>query len=270
MLIIKQHGNMGELQYLFRSDRVRAIAGGGFSDFSGDGRFDLSMPMPPDPPLFISTTKYDNDDRHTVHTFTLHTNWPQQVSWTLGMSHNRQTIGIFNDLKQDQVNPKIGVTWNPLASTTIRCLPHLERTIPVGQTLEPTQVAGFNQFFVDGTGSDSWHYGIGLDQKITDTIFAGADISKRDIKVPLSISVVNGNNEVKKADWEERTARTYLYWAPHKWFALSAEYLYERFETPEEATGELYCTHIKTHKVPLGVQFFHPIGIFAGIKAITA
>ena len=31
-------------------------------------------------------------------------------------------------------------------------------------------------------------------------------------------------------DWKEQLTRAYVYWAPHPWLALTAEYLYERFE----------------------------------------
>jgi hypothetical protein len=41
------------------------------------------------------------------------------------------------------------------------------------QTIEPTQVAGFNQFFVDAEGTDAWRYGIAMDQKFSKDLFAG-------------------------------------------------------------------------------------------------
>ena len=49
----------------------------------------------------------------------------------------------------DQFNPKFGVTWNPFTNTTLRAAAFrtLKRTLITDQTLEPTQVAGFNQFF---------------------------------------------------------------------------------------------------------------------------
>jgi len=261
-----ENGYMGEIQYLYRSDRFRAIVGGGYASVMGSGDINITMPNPPDPPIPIMNQPYDNDTHHTNGYAYTYTNWPQPVTWTLGLSYDKQTIGFYNNLEQDQVNPKIGMTWNPLTGTTVRAAAFrtLQRTLLTGQTLEPTQVAGFNQFYQDGNGTDSWRYGVGLDQKITDSLFAGFEGSYRDIKTPY-LSISSGS---QKVSWEEETARVYLYWAPHKWFALTAEYRYERSDSKPEAPApaDLYSTKINTHRVPLGVQFFHPVGFFAGVR----
>ena len=52
----------------------------------------------------------------------------------------------------------------------------LKRTLITDQTLEPTQVAGFNQFFDDLNGTEAWRYGGAIDQKFTDTIFGGVRV----------------------------------------------------------------------------------------------
>ena len=51
----------------------------------------------------------------------------------------------------NQFNPKFGIIWNPFPGTTVRAAAFrvLKRTLITDQTLEPTQVAGFNQFFDD-------------------------------------------------------------------------------------------------------------------------
>ena len=87
---------------------------------------------------------------------------------TLGVSgdffHEEEGIG-----HRDQANPKGGITWNPSFSpgTTFRAAGFraLKRTLVNQQTLEPTQVAGFNQFYDDPSGTSSWRYGAAIDQK---------------------------------------------------------------------------------------------------------
>ena len=68
-----------------------------------------------------------------------------------------------------------------MPGTTVRAAAFrvLKRTLVTDQTLEPTQVAGFNQFYDDVNGATSWRYGLGLDQKFGRDVFAGAEISKR-------------------------------------------------------------------------------------------
>ena len=73
------------------------------------------------------------------------------------------------DVDKDQFNPKFGITWNPFPGTTLRAAVFrvLKRTLITDQTLEPTQVAGFNQFFDDSMLTDAWRYGGAIDQKFT-------------------------------------------------------------------------------------------------------
>ena len=72
------------------------------------------------------------------------------------------------EIDESQFNPKLGVSWNPVPSTTIRgaVFRTFTRTLVTDQTLEPTQVAGFNQFFDDPEATDTWVYGVGSRSEI--------------------------------------------------------------------------------------------------------
>jgi hypothetical protein len=50
---------------------------------------------------------------------------------------------------KDLFNPKFEITWHPFPATTVHAAAFnaLKRTLITNQTLEPMQVAGFNQFF---------------------------------------------------------------------------------------------------------------------------
>ena len=58
-------------------------------------------------------------------------------------------------------------------------------------------------------------------------------------------------------------ARAYLFAGPHRWLAVRAQYIYERFEHDEFLTFGF--KELKTHRLPLGVRFFHPSGIGASL-----
>ena len=47
----------------------------------------------------------------------------------------------------------------------------LKRTVISSQTIEPTQVAGFNQFFDGANGTDAWRHAIAIDRKMDDTTY---------------------------------------------------------------------------------------------------
>jgi hypothetical protein len=134
------------------------------------------------------------------------------------------------------------------------------------QTLEPTQVAGFNQFFDDIEATESRRYGIAVDQKFSQALFGGLEISRRDLEVPIPFfNPFTGVSEVKRKDWREHLVRPYLFWTPDKWVALSAEYQFESFKRgPDFGFG---LKNMMQHRVPLGVRLFHPSGLSFALKA---
>jgi hypothetical protein len=135
----------------------------------------------------------------------------------------------------------------------------LKRTLVTDQTLEPTQVTGFNQFYDDFNGTEAWRFGGAVDQKFSPDIYGGAEFFHRALETPATDE--NGNNI--KADWNEYLGRAYLFWTPHEWLALRAEYQYERFKRDKELTDGI--RKLDTHRVPLGVNFFHPSGLGASL-----
>jgi len=153
-----------------------------------------------------------------------------------------------------------------LPTTTIRAAAFkvLKRTLITNQTLEPTQVAGFNQFFDDPNGTEAWNYGVAIDQKFSNSLFGGAEYYQRDMKVPV-LDLTAAVPTESKVDWNEKLARAYLFWTPHNWISLSAEYAYERDERDQNLNFNVKT--LETNRFPLGVNFFHPSGLSAAFKA---
>ena len=90
------------------------------------------------------------------------------------------------------------------------------------------------------------------------------ELSKRDLKVP-SIDLADPNNPiVRTEDRYEYLARAYLFWTPHEWLALRAEYIFERLET-EGLTDQ--PKRLNTDRVPLGISLFHPVGLSTFLRA---
>jgi hypothetical protein len=128
-------------------------------------------------------------------------------------------------------------------------------------------VAGFNQFFDDADGADSWRYGIAVDQKFSESLYGGVEFSKREIEVPYEFyRMPPANPSIQRTDWIEQLGRAYLYWTPLSWLALSAEYQYEDLERDPAFVGPELFKEIKTHRFPLGFGFFHSCGFSAQVK----
>ena len=248
----------GEVEYLLRSQYVSLVTGVGYFKFNRDDDVFVDIF---DTPVVRTTLDYDVD--HTNLFLYSYINPMENLTVTVGGSgdfFDPDDDGLQKD--KDQFNPKFGITWHPFTSTTVRgaAFRVLKRTLITDQTVEPTQVAGFNQFFDEVNATDYWVYGGAIDQKFTQSIFGGAELTYRNLNVPF----VDLTGNLENSNWDEYLARAYLFWTPHQWLALSAEYLYEELDRDNAyADGS---EDVKTHWVPLGINFFHPSGVSASLK----
>jgi hypothetical protein len=115
---------------------------------------------------------------------------------------------------------------------------------------------------VGSRGFDVWRYGIAIDQKFSSSLYAGAEFSKRDLRVQGTV-----DSKSVTEDWDEYLGRAYLYWALHPWLVASVEYQFERLEQGEQLAAATRVRELETHRVPMGINLFHPSGLSAGIKA---
>jgi Tfp pilus assembly protein PilF/predicted porin len=263
----------GELSHLLRSRYFDLITGAGyvkieFTDTFYENQFDLLF----DPPFQFFALEEDvktDIDHYNLYGYSYIKPFKNLIL-TVGASGDfydeKSRNSVDQELDENQFNPKFGITWHPLDGTTVRgaAFRTLNRTLISQQTLEPTQVAGFNQFFDDPDTTDAWNYGVALDQKFSPSIYAGAAFTYRDLEVPW-FDFTTGFPVIRKADWEEYLGRAYLYWTPHDWLALRAEYQYEKFDRDTEFNFNL--KEVETHSFPLGLNFFHPSGLSAGLQA---
>jgi len=182
------------------------------------------------------------------------------LTLVLGAAVNMQN-GRFEN--ETQLSPKLGVIWEPAQDTTLRAAAFrtLQRPFLTRQTilpsLEPTQVAGFNQLYFGATTEDAWNYGAAVDQRVGANMRLGIEYLQRDIEKPLS----GGETQ----DIEEKTLRFYDYWTLGERTALALEYRYEDV-WDERAFSDRLVQELETHRVPLEVSYFHPAGLSGGIR----
>jgi hypothetical protein len=267
------YGN--ELSYLFRSKNIDLVAGAGYFKIDQTVTFTDTIVWPgvtPPEPLDFFSDSFELDTNHYNFYGYTYIKPFKDLTLTVGASGDiyDQEDKTFGDENMDtsQFNPKFGVIWNPFVNTTLRggVFRTFKRTLVTNQTLEPTQVSGFNQFFDDPDATDVWVYGGAIDQKLLNDIYLGGEIVYRDLNVPFFSQAGPGAPiKIEEVDWKEYLGRFYAYWTPHKWMAFSAEYQYEKIERDEQLTQGI--KKIKTHRVPLGVMFYHPSGLSAGLKA---
>ncbi|MCZ6484308.1 MAG: TonB-dependent receptor, partial [Acidobacteria bacterium] len=255
-LRVDEDGGMVEGQFLHETSGFKFTTGAGHTEVD---RKDLVSVFVP----FEFQSVDEAQLRHTNLYLYSQIDYLDDVTLTLGASADFFMGGIVD---RDQFNPKVGVTWTPSPGTTLRAavFRSLAKTLISDQTIEPTQVAGFSQFFIDVEGADTWRYGIAIDQQFSVDLYAGAEFSRRELEVPGQI--LFPEPEVILQAFNEHLSRGYFYWTPHREWAINAEYQYERFARDLSFTGPEDFTKLETHRVLLGAHFFHPSGLKANMK----
>jgi hypothetical protein len=236
-------GDIGEAQYLLRAERFSVIAGGGYSSsgFTPSGQ---------------STT-------HTKHAngyLYSYVHYLHNVTWTIGLSYDslkHDRVGRF-----EQPNPKLGLLWNVTPNTTVRLawFRALKRSLLTNQTIEPTQVAGFNQFFDDFLGTEARRYGIATDHQFTEELYGGLEFSARELTVPTRIG------ETFRSDWDEKSYRAYVDWTPNPRIAAKLAYELEDFEASRRTS--FLAPDTTTHIAEVGLRFYDPSGFFSHVDTM--
>ena len=166
-------------------------------------------------------------------------------------------------LQRDQFNPKLGLVWTPFSSTTIRLatIRTLHRSLTARQTIEPTHLAGFNQWFEDQDGTDARRHGVALEQTVMRNLFAGAEYSWRTLRVPVRV-LSGSTTRIERVTNREQFGRAYASWLPHDWLSLGVKYLFERFDIPPLGLRHPTPFSAAEHRVPVDVRYFATQGLF--------
>lgn len=246
-----QEGYDIQLQHLFHSKLINFILGGGVYHFNEKGQMviESEFDIPPSPPSELT------GNGHNAYLYS-NVLLPRGMHFTLGVgfdSFDQEAIDV------NKINPKVGLWWdiNKYLRLRMAAFTAVRRALIFNQTIEPTQLAGFTQFYDDANGTQSKFLGTGVDVNIYSKIFATFELSTRDFDFPLS----GGGFEGHKED----LYRGYIYWTPHKSWSIRTEPQLQRVDSEFSVFNE--PDEIKTTTVPVAVQYFSPKGFFAELGA---
>jgi len=267
-------GYQVEGQYLYRRDWFNLTTGVGFT--SVDRTVDTSIALEEFGPVFQGSI--DSDIVHPHGYVYANINLPEAVTWTLGVSvdsYEDEPGNVQGTFDKFQVNPKFGVQWNVTDNFRLRgaVFNAVKPILVANRTLEPTQIAGFNQMFDYPNATEVFQYGIGSDWDVTNNLHLGAEAIWRDLDAPntnqfdLDGDTVIDFRNFRTEDQDEQLYRAYIYWLPIPELALSAEVVFDQFESEAGGLTEFSSTplELETFSVPLGVRYFHPSGFFAAL-----
>ncbi|MCF6356048.1 MAG: FecR domain-containing protein [Candidatus Polarisedimenticolaceae bacterium] len=246
-----------ELRQLLRLDHARISLGVGYVETEEDvvvTRTLTTIPLPFVP--IIATAQSTIDDTwHQANAYLYSAvDLNPDLTLDLGVSYEALSQDGF---KKRRLNPKFGLLWQASPNTTLRIAGFrtLFRKLPMNQTIEPSQVAGFNQFFDGIQGTLTTRYGIAMDHRFSNRLFGGLELSRRDLDLPVRIIEPTGVQWAQSRRDEEE-GRLYLYWTPTKRFSMGAEYIFER-SYRDSSTTSMEDT---THRFPLSLGYYHPSG----------
>jgi hypothetical protein len=186
---------------------------------------------------------------------------PKRVTWTLGgavVSYDDDFSGGIDIFK---LLPKLGVRAEITDYLTVRAayLKNLKPDLVSEQVLEPTSVAGFNQFYDTYNGSTLDQFGGAVDLKLGKNLRIGGEVINREFSIPRL-----GDTD---GELEERSYGGYIYATFLEDFAFSAEIVHEHAES-KNAVRDFADWRVTS--VPLTLSYFSESGWFgsAGVEFV--
>jgi len=170
------------------------------------------------------------------------------VDLTLGLTSETYTNSDF-DISNN--SPKFGILWTVHKSTILRLAytETLKRYFIDDATLEPTMIAGFNQFYNDTPGTKSSQTSAAADFKINNNLNIGLAYTNRDLDVPdVSAGPVI-------LDMSDDTSEIYLNWVVSNSIAISTKLLREKINRGSFAGNDSF-EDVLTYRLPININLF--------------
>jgi len=210
----------------------------------------------------VDSREYENTQPRGYGYLNLMTS--DNLTWTLGASYDRYED---DTLSENSFNPKLGVQWDISPELRLRgaALKVMKPDLVNNRTLEPTQVAGFNQFFDDVNGTKSELFAGGLDWRPHREVAAGWESSWRTLDEPI-FDFVNGAWIFEER--QEELHRLHLYWTPDDKVAVRSELVYDRYTSDNGIATDFddLPLEVRTFSVPVSLNYFSPSGFFGGLS----
>lgn len=253
-----------ELQHLYRDEKFNVVTGIGYFDGTAARRITgtnlttvlpLCSLVPAFCPVRTTINVIDNTKtRHSSAYSYANFNQFENITWTVGLSLDKIRNSVIDERR---INPKLGVTWHPGPETSLRVAAFRasKRDLVTDQTIEPTQVAGFNQYFDDLDGADTRRYGFGFDKQFG-SFFAGLELTKRAVEIP-----VRRLSQTLWADRTERLDRAYIHWIVGTNWAGTLEYHHEVTERSRNHIFSDGIVELRTQRIPIALRYFDPHGL---------
>ena len=246
---LNQDGYQAESGYILSLHDIGVIAGLGTYDVDTEDNLITSA---------RHTNVSGSTTSHTAYLYnTLH--FLTDLELTLGFSWDEYAQ---DRNKRTTFAPKLGVRWAITKDLSFRlaAFQAFKPAFIANRTIQPTQVAGFNQFYDDLSGTKSDTIGIGMDARFAEDLYGGVEYVRRDLD---NASATVGHTD----DRDEQLARVYLYWTPFDEIVMGGGVQLDDFDREKKGFGP---TQVDTLSAPVTIRYFDASGFFtsAGVTFV--
>jgi Flp pilus assembly protein TadD len=256
-------GQEVELQYLWRLDPLSITAGGGYYTFDLRSTNQVII----DRDIIIDRANDDYNQRFAYIKGSV--DITPSLLLTLGgeISHVEDTsLGI----DETDLHPWLGFSWRPLPGLNVRAAYGQRRKprLVANQTLVPTNIVGFNQFFDDPNDALARNFSAGVDLAVHNllgrkrSLYGGIEVIARDLDVPQQdVELDTGEIGTKSTDYNETIFGGYLFGVLNERLAFTFEPSLDLAHCQKGCPRNV--KRLSTIAFPFGLRFFHPSGLFA-------
>jgi hypothetical protein len=271
--------NIHDLQLLHNGEKHRFIAGISFNqdEFDSISKFDFS----PNPCLLpfpdcLQRSKF-TEKQSRVYGYYFYQPLVN-IDLTAAISAVRDKSEIFSS-EETYYLPKLGAKWSLSEKTNISVATFRSNSSAVAasfyQTLEPTQIAGFNQIHDEFRQTDAWNYGLSINHQFLPALTVGFHGLRRSGETPFELlDTSTFSSSVIDVEFDETIADIWFNWSSNKLWSLNLEYNYSDLESATNVSAIEYngvspdgVLELKTHRLPITINYYHPSGFMIGATA---
>lgn len=243
-----------EMQHLYTKDRFSLISGIGLVD-----QIRRNKRMETYPGEISSTSETASDGDEKILYLYYYNKVRDKLNVTLGLGFSQQD----NEQGKPRLwQPKFGLVWKPSEIVTVRAayFKSLNRFLVADQSIEPTQIAGFNQSYDNSSGTEFDRIGVALDLNPNrDTSFSVEATHENNAFVIEDI--VDGRTETN--------VKLSASWSMTDNLVLGADVIAERYnnrQLPPDSFSDI--TQLETIKAPVKMRYFFNHSVYLNVTTL--
>lgn len=246
----REKSDGGQLLYIWNGEGWRGLVGGAYVDNDVETMTDFGG--------FFTVVDEFKTEYRSAYSY-LYLDWPQGITWTLGGAFASYEVDLVDGADVDKFLPKLGVRARFADRFTFRAsyLENLKADLVSDQMIEPTQVAGFNQFYDTFGGAVLEQAGVGLDFALSDDITIGGEGIWRWWDVP--------NGAEPDLETNEKVYRAFANIVLTDQLALAAELSHEISHS--EVLGDF--EKWEATSLPITLSYFSESGFFGSAQVVV-